>query len=85
MEKPHSVNSPSRVLSFSKGRIAAASASASFFDPDEKAASGFGVSWEQSPKPSEVYGFVGSITTAVATGFNLIIPPPFLSICSHAL
>ena len=39
----------------------------SFPDSDD-GASGFGVSGEHGPKPSEVYGFVGSISTVVATG-----------------
>lgn len=59
MESPHSVNSPRRVLSFSRQRV-------SFQDPDDK--TGFGLSGEHGPKPSEVYGFVGSITTVVASG-----------------
>ncbi|XP_027343758.1 phosphatidylinositol N-acetylglucosaminyltransferase subunit P isoform X2 [Abrus precatorius] len=62
MESPHSVNSPRRILSLSKQRRA----SVSFFDPDDRT-SGFGFSGDQGPKPSEVYGFVGSITTVVAT------------------
>ncbi|KAL5724277.1 hypothetical protein ACHQM5_007557 [Ranunculus cassubicifolius] len=47
-----SINSPRRVKAFSY--------------PDEKV-SGFAVSEEHGPKPSEVYGFVGSISTVVAT------------------
>lgn len=58
MEDRQSVNSPKRILSFSERRRA----TVSFLDPEDKAASGFG------PKPAEVYGFVGSITTVVATG-----------------
>jgi len=55
------------VLSFSKRR----KATVSFPDLDDKAASGFGVSGDHGTKSSEVYGFVGSITTVVATGvFN---------------
>lgn len=55
------------MLSFSKRR----KATVSFPDPDDKAASGFGVSGDHGTKSSEVYGFVGSITTVVATGvFN---------------
>lgn len=57
-----SVNSPRRMLSLSKER-----ASVSLLDPDEKA-SAFAVSQEHGPKPSEVYGFVGSISAVVATG-----------------
>jgi hypothetical protein len=63
MEDPHSVSSPRRILSLSKKRRATVSS----LDADERA-SGFGVSGEHGPKPSEVYGFVGSITTVVATG-----------------
>ncbi|WVZ19377.1 hypothetical protein V8G54_006699 [Vigna mungo] len=62
MESPHSVNSPRRTLSLSKQRRA----TVSFLDPDDKT-SGFGLSGDHGPKPSEVYGFVGSITTVVAT------------------
>lgn len=57
-----SVSSPRRMLSLSKER-----ASVSLLDPDEKA-SAFAVSEEHGPKPSEVYGFVGSISAVVATG-----------------
>lgn len=63
MENRCSVSSPRRILSFSENRRA----TVFFPDPDEKASS-FGVSGEHGPKPSEVYGFVGSITTVVATG-----------------
>lgn len=63
MEDPCSVNSPRRVLSLSRKR----KRSLSFPEPDEKA-SGFGPSAEHGPKPSEVYGFVGSISVVVATG-----------------
>ncbi|KAG9134942.1 hypothetical protein Leryth_001190 [Lithospermum erythrorhizon] len=59
MEDPYSVNSPRRILSFSKN----SKATVSFPDPDQKASS-FG---DHGPKPSEVYGFVGSITTLVTT------------------
>ncbi|WMV11080.1 hypothetical protein MTR67_004465 [Solanum verrucosum] len=61
-EDPRSVNSPRRILSFSKNR----KATVFFPDPDDRD-SGFGVSGDQGPKTSEVYGFVGSITTVVAT------------------
>ncbi|XP_021898101.1 phosphatidylinositol N-acetylglucosaminyltransferase subunit P isoform X2 [Carica papaya] len=67
MDEPHSVNSPRRILSFSKRRRA----SVSFLDPHDKA-SGVGLSGEHGPKPSEVYGFVGSITTVVATVIFLV-------------
>ncbi|KAJ1388968.1 hypothetical protein SESBI_38650 [Sesbania bispinosa] len=62
MENPHSVNSPRRTLSLSRQRRA----TVSFLDPDDKN-SGFGLSGDHGPKPSEVYGFVGSITTVVAS------------------
>ncbi|KAF5446091.1 hypothetical protein F2P56_031747 [Juglans regia] len=62
MEDPHSVSSPRRIHSLSKKRRATVSS----LDADEKAP-GFGVSGKHGPKPSEVYGFVGSITTVVAT------------------
>lgn len=61
IEEVRSVNSPRRTLSFSKNRRGTISF------PDDKA-SGFGVSGEHGPKPLEVYGFVGSISTVVATG-----------------
>ncbi|KAI4332144.1 hypothetical protein L6164_017077 [Bauhinia variegata] len=60
MESPHSVNSPRRILSLSKQRRATVSF------PDDRT-SGFGLSGEHGPKPSEVYGFVGSITVVVAS------------------
>ncbi|GMN39112.1 hypothetical protein TIFTF001_008334 [Ficus carica] len=63
MEDSYSVSSPRRILSLSKKRRA----SVSFQDPDEKL-SGFQLPGEHGPKTSEVYGFVGSITTVVATG-----------------
>ena len=63
MEDRHSVSSPRRILSLSKQRRA----TVSFPDPDDKS-SGFGVAGEHGPKPAEVYGFVGSISTVVATG-----------------
>ncbi|KAL4369223.1 hypothetical protein GQ457_05G005310 [Hibiscus cannabinus] len=76
MEEPHSMNSPRTILSFSK-RGRTTTASVSFVDPnDEKSNSG-----EHGPKPSEVYGFVGSITTVVATAIYLAwayIPEPWL-------
>ncbi|KAJ4837036.1 hypothetical protein Tsubulata_028291 [Turnera subulata] len=77
MEDGHSVNSPRRVLSFSKRKRA----TVSFVDPDDKASSGFGVSGVHGPKSSEVYGFVGSITTVVATVVFLVwayVPEPWL-------
>ncbi|WCJ42922.1 Phosphatidylinositol N-acetylglucosaminyltransferase subunit P [Euphorbia peplus] len=68
MEDHYSVNSPRRVLSFSKRRKPSGG---SFPDPDDKAST-FGVSGEQGPKTSEVYGFVGCITTIVATVIFLV-------------
>ncbi|BBG97219.1 Phosphatidylinositol N-acetylglucosaminyltransferase, GPI19/PIG-P subunit [Prunus dulcis] len=62
MEDSYSVCSPRRILSVSKKRRA----TVSFVDSDDKA-SGF-----HGPKPSEVYGFVGSITTVVATVIFLV-------------
>lgn len=63
MEEPHSVSSPRRILSLSRKKRPGVS----FSDSEDKA-SGFGVSGEHGPKTSEVYGFVGSITTIAATG-----------------
>lgn len=63
MENLRSVSSPRRTLSLSKKRTA----SVFFSDRDDKAP-GFGLSGDHGPKPSEVYGFVGSISTVVATG-----------------
>ncbi|KAE7997207.1 hypothetical protein FH972_018800 [Carpinus fangiana] len=57
MEDTYSVSSPRRILSRSKKRRATVSS----LDAGERA-SGFGVCGEHGPKPSEVYGFVGSIT-----------------------
>ncbi|KAK6919886.1 PIG-P [Dillenia turbinata] len=76
MEDRHSVNSPRRTLSFSKRRRA----TGSFLEQDDRA-SGFGLSGEHGPKPSEVYGFVGSISTVVATVIFFIwayVPEPWL-------
>lgn len=63
MEEPHSVSSPRRTLSLSRKKRPGIS----FADSEDKA-SGFGISGEHGPKTSEVYGFVGSITTIAATG-----------------
>ncbi|KDP46535.1 hypothetical protein JCGZ_08507 [Jatropha curcas] len=79
MEDHYSVSSPRRVLSFSKRKRG----TVSFQDPDDKP-SGFGVSGEHGLKTSEVYGFVGSITTIVATVIFLIwayVPEP----CLHSI
>ncbi|XP_077245103.1 phosphatidylinositol N-acetylglucosaminyltransferase, GPI19/PIG-P subunit isoform X2 [Tasmannia lanceolata] len=73
-----SVNSPRRMLSLSKER---AKVSLLDLDSDEKI-SGYAVaSEEQGPKSSEVYGFVGSITTVITTVIYLIwayTPEPWL-------
>uniref|UniRef100_A0A2P2JJQ8 PIG-P domain-containing protein n=1 Tax=Rhizophora mucronata TaxID=61149 RepID=A0A2P2JJQ8_RHIMU len=67
MEDSLSVSSPRGVLSFSKRR----KATVPFLDPNDKA-SGFGISGEHGPKTFEVYGFVGCITTVVATVVFLV-------------
>lgn len=59
------LNSPRRMLSLLKER-----ATVSLSDPDERV-SGFALSQEHSPKPSEIYGFVSSISTIVATAIFL--------------
>ncbi|KAL8108761.1 phosphatidylinositol N-acetylglucosaminyltransferase subunit P-like isoform X2 [Apium graveolens] len=60
MENRRSVNSPRRILSLSRNRRAAV-----FFQgPDQRHSSSS--DRHGGPKPSEVYGFVGSITTVVA-------------------
>ena len=54
-------------------------ATVSISDPEEKSAARF--TRQQGPKPSEVYGFVGSITTVIATGFlNVSLMAEFLFI-----
>ncbi|KAJ8436523.1 hypothetical protein Cgig2_026638 [Carnegiea gigantea] len=63
-QDPYPVNSPRRVLSLSRKR-------GSFVDVSDKP-SGFGLSGQHGPKPAEVYGFVGSITTVVATAIFFI-------------
>lgn len=69
MENRRSVNSPRRILSLSGNRRATV-----FFKdtddhdqllPNPKSSSS---DRDAGPKPSEVYGFVGSITTVVALG-----------------
>lgn len=60
------MNSPRRTLSLLRERRATVSIS----DPEEKSATGF--ARQQGPKPSEVYGFVGSITTVIATVIYLM-------------
>lgn len=74
------VNSPRRTLSLLKERRARVSIS----DPEEKSAVGSRFAREHGPKPSEVYGFVGSITTVIVTVIYLVwayTPEPWL----HAL
>ncbi|XP_068663558.1 phosphatidylinositol N-acetylglucosaminyltransferase subunit P isoform X2 [Aristolochia californica] len=66
-----SVNSPRRMLSLSKER---ATVSLSDLDSEEKVE-------EHGLKPSEVYGFVGSITTIIATAIFFTwayVPEPWL-------
>ncbi|KAL0720758.1 hypothetical protein Bca4012_035357 [Brassica carinata] len=69
MEEAHSVNSPRRVLSFSKRRK---QKPFGFQDSDNIRSSTLRASQVHGPKPSEVYGFVGSISTVVATLIFLI-------------
>ncbi|XP_071735951.1 phosphatidylinositol N-acetylglucosaminyltransferase subunit P-like isoform X3 [Rutidosis leptorrhynchoides] len=73
MEDQRSFNSPRRTLSYSRNR----GATFSVFETDNKAASGVGVSGEHGPNPSEVYGFVGAISTVVATVWAYV-PDPWL-------
>lgn len=77
MEEAHSVNSPRRVLSFSKRK----KQKPGFQDSESIRSSPFRASEVHGPKPSEVYGFVGSISTVVATVIFLIwayVPDKFL-------
>lgn len=70
----HFVNSPRRTLSLVSKRRAKVFLS----DPDEETrASSSGSSGEHGANPSEVYGFVGAITTVIATGSILFILFPF--------
>ncbi|KAJ0700846.1 putative phosphatidylinositol N-acetylglucosaminyltransferase [Helianthus annuus] len=76
MEDQLSFNSPRRTLSYSRNR----GATFSVFETDNKA-SGVGVSGEHGPNPSEVYGFVGAISTVVATVIFMVwayVPDPWL-------
>lgn len=76
MEDQRSFNSPRRTLSYSRNR----GATISVFEADNKA-SGVGVSGDHGPNPSEVYGFVGSISTVVATVIFMAwayVPDPWL-------
>ncbi|XP_072963220.1 phosphatidylinositol N-acetylglucosaminyltransferase subunit P-like [Typha angustifolia] len=80
MESPSSptslvVSSPRRTLSLLRERRSTVSGS----KPEEKKAAAFAD--EHGPKPSEVYGFVGSITTVIATVIYLVwayTPEPWL-------
>jgi phosphatidylinositol glycan class P protein len=45
-----------------------------FFPKIDERTSSFGFSGDQGAKPSEVYGFVGSITTVVVSGIQPIFP-----------
>ncbi|CAH9088597.1 unnamed protein product [Cuscuta europaea] len=67
VEDPHSVNSPRRILSFTKNKRA----TVVFPDSNQKA-SEFALPGDHGPNPSEVYGFVGSISTVVATVIFLV-------------
>ncbi|XP_020689658.2 phosphatidylinositol N-acetylglucosaminyltransferase subunit P-like [Dendrobium catenatum] len=76
---PLVVSSPRKTLSLLRERRS----STFSFDPEEKkspaAVAGFAA--EHGPKPSEVYGFVGSITTVIATVIYLVwayTPEPWL-------
>ncbi|KAI4371883.1 hypothetical protein MLD38_010180 [Melastoma candidum] len=62
-EEQLSVSSPRRILSFKKDQRRNVG-----FSEEGGPPASFGVSGEYGPKPSEVYGFVGSITTIVAMG-----------------
>ncbi|CAH2047879.1 unnamed protein product [Thlaspi arvense] len=73
-EEAHLVNDPRNILSFSKRK----NQESRFQDSDSSKSSPFKV---HGPKPSEVYGFVGSISTVVATVMFLIwayVPDKFL-------
>ncbi|CAI9112897.1 OLC1v1013402C1 [Oldenlandia corymbosa var. corymbosa] len=72
MEDQCSVNSPRRTLSLSKNRKVIESFPYPSKTRNDKSTSGFGISGEHGPKPSEVYGFVGSISTVVATAVYLV-------------
>lgn len=72
MEDQRSFNSPRRTLSYSRNR----GATFSVFEADNKKASG-----DHGPNPSEVYGFVGAISTVVATVIFMVwayVPDPWL-------
>ncbi|KAJ9128586.1 hypothetical protein P3X46_034724 [Hevea brasiliensis] len=79
MEDHYYVSSPRRILIFSERRRA----TLYFQDPDDKA-SGVGASGDHGLKTSKIYGFVGSITTIVATVIFLVwayIP----ELCLHSI
>ncbi|PKA58866.1 Phosphatidylinositol N-acetylglucosaminyltransferase subunit P [Apostasia shenzhenica] len=79
MESPPSsptslvVSSPRRTLSLLRERRAGTS---TFEAVENKRAAAAGFAEEHGPKPSEVYGFVGSISTVIATGtaFFFLLP-----------
>ncbi|XP_010244119.1 PREDICTED: phosphatidylinositol N-acetylglucosaminyltransferase subunit P-like isoform X1 [Nelumbo nucifera] len=79
MDESPSLNSPKRIKSLSKER-----ATVSFSDHDDKA-SGFSVSEEHGAKPSEVYGFVVSISTVIITGLLTLLPMTCTYIISFML
>ncbi|CAK9167562.1 unnamed protein product [Ilex paraguariensis] len=67
MEDCRSENSPRRIFGFSNNKRETV-----FFPDSDEKGYGFCVSGERGPKPSEVYGFVGSISTLVATVIFLV-------------
>lgn len=76
MADPWSVNSPRRILSLSKKKRESLSSPDLDFN-----SSRIGFSGEHGPNPTEVYGFVGSITTVVAAVIYFLwayLPDSFL-------
>ncbi|CAI0374429.1 unnamed protein product [Linum tenue] len=86
LDDGYSVNSPRRVLSFSKTKnrkrtTTTRGGSSDFLHHHTSRSSSRHTSSVSGPKPSEVYGFVGSITTIVATVIFLAwayVPEPWL-------
>ncbi|CAI0440102.1 unnamed protein product [Linum tenue] len=88
LDDGYSVNSPRRVLSFSKTKknqkrttTRGGRGSSDFLHHHTSTSSCRHPSSVSGPKPSEVYGFVGSITTIVATVIFLAwayVPEPWL-------
>ncbi|KAJ4747281.1 Phosphatidylinositol N-acetylglucosaminyltransferase subunit P [Rhynchospora pubera] len=73
------VSSPRRTLSLLRERRASDASSLSL--NHEKRTSAAPLAGDHGPKPSEVYGFVGSITTVIATAIYLVwayTPQPWL-------